>query len=137
MCIIGKKPLQNPKFVGIDEHGLTNALTMTFWDKLSEKLKMPWIAQVFSWRRKQKTKRYYFVEQYTTPFTTIPWLDGSINNDQPEEWFYNKGKVTNLYGRLLQEHGNKFNESLRIYQRFIVVSDYLKNKVLFENNGHA
>lgn len=46
-------------------------------------------------------------------------------------------KVTNLYGRLLQEHGNKFNESLRIYQRFIVVSDYLKNKVLFENNGHA
>lgn len=90
-----EKTLQNPKFVGIDEHGLTNALTMTFWDKLSEKLKMPWIAQVFSWRRKQKTKRYYFVEQYTTPFTSIPWLDGSINNDQPEEWFYNKGKVTN------------------------------------------
>lgn len=44
-------------------------------------------------------------------------------------------KVTNLYGRLLQEHGNKFNESLRIYQRFIVVSDYLKNKVLFENKS--
>lgn len=44
-------------------------------------------------------------------------------------------KVTNLYGRLLQEHGNKFNESLRLYKRFIVVSNYLKEKVLSENKN--
>ncbi len=42
-------------------------------------------------------------------------------------------KITNLYGRLLQENGNKFNESLRLYKRFVVGSDYLKQKVLSEN----
>ena len=43
-------------------------------------------------------------------------------------------KITSWYGRLMQENGNKFNESLRLYKRFIVASDYLKNKVLSENN---
>ncbi len=42
-------------------------------------------------------------------------------------------KITNLYGRLLQENGNKFNESLRLYKRFVVGSDSLKQKVLSEN----
>lgn len=42
-------------------------------------------------------------------------------------------KITNLYGRLLHENGNKFNESLRLYKRFVVGSDYLKQKVLSEN----
>ena len=42
-------------------------------------------------------------------------------------------KITNLYGRLLQENGNKFNESLRLYKRFVVGSAYLKQKVLNEN----
>jgi hypothetical protein len=90
-----KEAINNPNFVGIDEHGMTNALRMTFWDRLSEKLKMPWIASLFSWRRKQKMKRYYFKEQYSTPFTTIPWLDGSINSMQPDEWYYENGVVTN------------------------------------------
>ena len=44
-------------------------------------------------------------------------------------------KITNLYGRLLQENGNKFNESLRLYKRFVVGSDYLKQKVLSENKS--
>ncbi len=87
--------LMNPLFVGIDEHGMTNALCMTFWDKLSEKLKMPWISQLFSWRRKQKMKRYYFHEQHTTPFIAIPWIDGSVYNDQPSEWTYDHGVITN------------------------------------------
>lgn len=90
-----KEAVNNPNFVGVDEHGITNALCMTFWDKLSEKLNMPWIAKLFSWRRKQKMKRYYMVEQYSTPFTPIPWIDGSMNSEQPDEWFYDKGKVTN------------------------------------------
>lgn len=44
-------------------------------------------------------------------------------------------KITNLYGRLLQENGNKFNDSLRLYKRFVVGSDYLKVIVLSENKN--
>lgn len=91
-----KEMLNNPNFVGIDEHGMTNALCMTFWDRLSEKLNMPWITTLFSGCRKQKMKRYYFVEQYSTPFTPIPWLDGSLNSEQPDEWYYKQGKITNI-----------------------------------------
>jgi hypothetical protein len=87
--------LMNPHFVGIDEHGMTNALCMTFWDKLSEKLKMPWIASLFRWRRNKKMKAFYFTEQYSTPFITIPWIDGSVNSEQPNEWFYREGEITN------------------------------------------
>lgn len=90
-----KGALLNPAFVGIDEHGMTNALCMTFWDKLSEKLKMPWIRSLFAWRRKQKMKRYYFVEQYTTPFVAIPWIDGSVHSKQPDTWYYQNGVITN------------------------------------------
>jgi hypothetical protein len=90
-----EKALLNPDFVGIDEHGMTNALCMTFWDKLSEKLKMPWISSFFKWRRKQKMTRYYFKEQYSTPFVSIPWIDGSLDSGQPGEWFYHQGEITN------------------------------------------
>ena len=41
--------------------------------------------------------------------------------------------MTSQYGRLLLENGNKFNDSLRLYKRFIVASNYLKEKVLKEN----
>jgi|SRR5690554_5610897 len=44
-------------------------------------------------------------------------------------------QITNTYACLLKEHGNKFNESLRLYKRFIVVSNYLKEKVLIENKN--
>jgi hypothetical protein len=90
-----KESLQNPNFVGIDEHGITNALTMTFWDKVSEKLKQKWISNLFSFVQKKKSKRFYFKEQYTTPFITVPWLDGSLNSQQPSVWFYENGKVWN------------------------------------------
>lgn len=98
-----KGALANPKFVGIDEHGMTNALCMTFWDRLSEKLKMPWIAALFAWRRKAKMKAYYFVEQFSTPFTPLPWLDGSVNSNQPDEWSFSNGEVTNS-----RDAGRKF-----------------------------
>lgn len=39
-------------------------------------------------------------------------------------------EITSLYGRLLKEHGDKFNASLNLYNRFIVGSDYLKRLVL-------
>lgn len=42
-------------------------------------------------------------------------------------------KITNWYARLLGENGDKFNDSLRMYKRFIVASNYLKERVLAEN----
>lgn len=44
-------------------------------------------------------------------------------------------EITSLYGKLLLENGNKFNDSLRIYHKFIVGSEYLKNKVLNETHS--
>lgn len=41
--------------------------------------------------------------------------------------------IKNWYARLMGEHGNKFNETLRLYNRFIVASNYLKERVLNEN----
>jgi glycosyltransferase involved in cell wall biosynthesis len=43
--------------------------------------------------------------------------------------------ITNWFGKLLREHGNKFNETLRLYSYFIVASDYLMKKVLSENKN--
>jgi len=90
-----REHLAFPEFVGIDEHGITNALTMTFFDKLNEK--MNWSVDNFitRWMKKIKMKRYYMVEQYTTPFTSIPWIDGSINSQQPDVWHYKDGNITN------------------------------------------
>jgi glycosyltransferase involved in cell wall biosynthesis len=42
-------------------------------------------------------------------------------------------KVHSLYSKLLLENGNKFNDSLRLYKRFFVASNYLKDKVFQEN----
>ena len=44
-------------------------------------------------------------------------------------------KITNLFGKIMLEDGNKFNNTLRLYSRFIVASNYLKKKVLRENTG--
>lgn len=43
-------------------------------------------------------------------------------------------KITNWYGRIMGEEGNKFNDTLRMFKKFIVVSGYLKNMVLKENS---
>jgi len=42
-------------------------------------------------------------------------------------------KITSIYGKLTQEDGNKFNNALRLYKRFVVGSEYLKKRVLKEN----
>jgi hypothetical protein len=90
-----KNHLEHPYFVGIDEHGVTNALTMTFFDKLNEK--MNWSIDNFftRWLKKRKTSKLYMVEQYSTPFTVIPWLDGTVNSEQPDVWYYKDGVVAN------------------------------------------
>lgn len=90
-----EEALKNPDFIGIDEHGMTNALCMTFLDKVAEKLKCSINNRLLNGLRKWKARKYYFVEQYTTPFTSIPWIDGSLNSMQPDEWTYDKGIITN------------------------------------------
>lgn len=42
-------------------------------------------------------------------------------------------KVTSLFGKLALENGDKFNQTLQLYRRFIVGTDYLKSRVLKEN----
>lgn len=48
--------------------------------------------------------------------------DLSASKRQPKE-------VTNFYGKLMLENGDKFNNTLKIYSKFITGSDYLKNRV--------
>jgi hypothetical protein len=39
--------------------------------------------------------KLFLKEQYSTPFSPIPWTDGSQHSAQPEEWYYQDGKITN------------------------------------------
>lgn len=87
--------LLQPEFVGLDEHGITNAYLSTIFDKASEKfgrnLDNPVTRLCGRWRR----RRMYLVEQYTTPLMHRPWLDHSLNSAQPDQWFYRDGRITN------------------------------------------
>ncbi|HAM97251.1 MAG TPA: hypothetical protein DCQ26_01465 [Marinilabiliales bacterium] len=90
-----RNKLVYPNFVGIDEHGITNAYTMTIFDKFNEKFQV----QINNWLTRKikafKMRKLYLKEQYTTPFTTIPWIDGTINSQQPDTWYYKDGRITN------------------------------------------
>lgn len=90
-----EEALLNPKFVGIDEWGLTRAYTDTIFDKINDKFKLNIKNKLTSFLKKQKIKRLYFREQYTTPFIPKPWLDGTLNSAQPNEWYYHQGEITN------------------------------------------
>lgn len=54
--------------------------------------------------------------------------DISAAKNQPKE-------IRNFYARLLMENGDKFNASLEMYSRFIVVSNYLRKRVLNKNQS--
>ena len=87
--------LLEPEFIGLDEHGITNAYLLTIVDKANEKFR--WTidnAATRAWSRRRR-RRMYLVEQYTTPFLPKPWLDCSLNSAQPDEWFYRDGHITN------------------------------------------
>jgi hypothetical protein len=90
-----KEALLSKPFIGIDEHGITNAYQQTIFDKLNDKYKRNinnFISRFFT---KRKRRNMYMVEQYTTPFLSKPWLDGTINSYQPDVWFYKDGVITN------------------------------------------
>jgi hypothetical protein len=90
-----REALQEPKFVGIDEHGITNAYRMTFFDKFSEKFKVKFDNLFTRFLSRRKISKLYMVEQYTTPFIAKPWIDASLHSSQPGEWFYRDGEITN------------------------------------------
>ncbi len=90
-----KEALLNPVFVGIDEWGLTRAYTDTIFDKINDKFKLNIKNKLTSFLKEKKLKRLYFKEQYTTPFISKPWLDGTLNSNQPSEWYYHQGVITN------------------------------------------
>ena len=90
-----EEKFQNPKFVGVDETCFTNAYTMTIPDKFNEKFNTNFDNGFFRFLKKQRKKKMYMKEQYTTPFLPVPWIDGSLNSDQPDEWYYKNGHVTN------------------------------------------
>lgn len=87
--------LANPRFVGIDEHGLTNAYRMTVLDKANEKfgwnLGGPLGRLLTAWR----SRHMLLEERYTTPFVPFAWLDGTRDSHQPSEWIYEGGVVRN------------------------------------------
>lgn len=68
-----------------------------------------------------------FMEKFLLKFHPNAILDFDDDiaaaKKQPKE-------ITSLYGRLLKEHGDKFNASLKLYKRFVVGSNYLKQLVL-------
>lgn len=90
-----KKAVQNPEFVGIDEHGITNAYIMTVFDKINDKFKLSINNFISRYIKKKRLKKMYMVEQYTTPFLPIKWIDGSQNSEQPSIWYYYQGEITN------------------------------------------
>lgn len=90
-----KAALDEPEYVGIDEYGLTNAYFLTIADKFNIKFKTKINNFATKALSRKKKKKLYIEEQYTTPFTPLPWIDGSTFNNQPNTWFYNDGKVTN------------------------------------------
>ena len=87
--------LLEPEFVGLDEHGITNAYTQTVFDKANEKFGWSLDNPLTRLLARRRRHRLYLVEQYTTPFTPIPWLDGSQLGAQPAEWLYRDGRITN------------------------------------------
>lgn len=87
--------LNNPEFVGIDENGITRAYTEDIFDKIKEKFNIDLSNPFSQWIKRRKTNKMYMVEQYTTPFLPKPWIDGSLNSDQPSIWKYQNGEIRN------------------------------------------
>jgi hypothetical protein len=90
-----EEALNNPEFVGIDEYGITNAYTEIFVDKVRDKYKIDLSNPLSNWFKRQKAKKMYMREQYTTPFLPKSWLDGTLNSDQPSNWTYIDGEISN------------------------------------------
>ena len=87
--------LLEPEFIGLDEHGITNAYVMTGFDKIEREVRLgarqPRDAPVGGAQTAPTCPRRA-VHNAVLP---KPWLDGSVDSAQPHEWFYRDGHVTN------------------------------------------
>lgn len=90
-----KNKLKEPEYLHMDEAGLTNAYLMTIFDKINEKYHVNINNIVSNYFKTRRRKKLYLVEQYTTPFIPVPWIDGSLDSAQPSTWYYRDGRVTN------------------------------------------
>lgn len=81
-----KQKLESSEHIGIDE-SIIKAYQKPFVPRtLLEKI---------SHRFFRLSPRLYLKEQYTTPFTHIPWIDGTTYSNQPDVWYYKDGSITN------------------------------------------
>lgn len=145
-----KEAVEKPNFVGIDEHGITNAFSLTILEKIEEKFNVKLPSLLINIFKKIKTKRIYFKEQYTTPFTSIPWLDGTINSNQPNVWYYKNGAIYNdrdIGVNFIYLHFMNFKSSTYRHDNtkapwegketicFASVNDMIKRGLIINNNG--
>ena len=90
-----RRCLLEPENVVMDEFGLAHAYLMTSFDKAREKFGWKIDNPVSRRMSRRRRRGMYLVEQYTTPFVSNPWIDGSRHSAQPDEWFYRDGRITN------------------------------------------
>jgi len=90
-----KEALYHPEFVGIDEHGITNAYVQNILHKVNDKFNFGLPEKFLNKLSFYKIRKLYLKEQYTTPFIPRPWLDGTLNSQQPDTWYYINNKITN------------------------------------------
>ncbi len=63
-----QRRLLEPAFIGLDEHGLTNAYLQTIFDTANEKFGWRLDNPITRFSAARRRRRMYLVEQYTTPF---------------------------------------------------------------------
>lgn len=81
-----KEKLESPYYVGIDE-----SMIKAYQKPVSSgRGRFEMLLRIFN-----DSPRMYLTEQYTTPFTHIPWLDKTLYSNQPNVWFYEDGVITN------------------------------------------
>ncbi len=83
-----EEKLQAEEYIGLDE------MLLLAYQKWSQVI-YPGLSFWRKWRLRRGLPQLYMKEQYSTPFTPIPWIDGTTYADQPDTWFYQDGKITN------------------------------------------
>jgi hypothetical protein len=78
--------LISPYYIGMDES------LLTVYQKWSIREDIGILSKIY---RRFFGLKFYLKEQYTTPFTPIPWIDESVNSAQPNVWQYKNGYITN------------------------------------------
>jgi len=84
-----KEKLEASYCVGIGEENLFNA-----YSKYIKEQNGRWKG-IYKYLNRFFGLKIYLKEQYTTPFTPIPWTDGTVYGQQPDIWYYKNGRITN------------------------------------------